>query len=188
MLFTGFLADNVVWKSPGRELPYEKVVVFLGGVKYVKTRTARHRQMRISFQEHFPSITRPLHALKSSRFDTEVTLYRDLVCESLLLIRSDFTLQQNLEIHKKMGMTDEQLEAYERQEREVCELSLVIRVLYVFSQARETSTQGSIIGEKMCDFISRHLASSCKELATHSLIFRHSSYEVVVANNSFISF
>lgn len=30
------------------------------------------------------------------------------------------TLQQNLEIHKKMGMTDEQLEAYERQEREVC--------------------------------------------------------------------
>lgn len=87
-----------------------------------------------------------------------------------------------------MGMTDEQLEAYERQEREVCELSLVIRVLYVFSQARETSTQGSIIGEKMCDFISRNLASSCKELATHSLIFRHSSDEVVVANNSFISF
>lgn len=29
------------------------------------------------------------------------------------------TVQQNLEIHKKMGMTDEQLEAYERQEREV---------------------------------------------------------------------
>lgn len=38
---------------------------------------------------------------------------------SLILNRSYFTLQQNLEIHKKMGMTDEQLEAYERQEREV---------------------------------------------------------------------
>ena len=30
-----------------------------------------------------------------------------------------FSLQQNLEIHKKMGMSDEQLEAYEKQEREV---------------------------------------------------------------------
>ena len=29
-------------------------------------------------------------------------------------------LQQNLEIHKKMAMSDEQLEAYERKEREVC--------------------------------------------------------------------
>lgn len=47
----------------------------------------------------------------------------DPFCESLVLIRSDFTLQQNLEIHKKMGMTDEQLEAYERQEREVCDIT-----------------------------------------------------------------
>ena len=53
-----------------------------------------------------------------------------LFCESLVLIRSDFTLQQNLEIHKKMGMTDEQLEAYERQEREVCHVTLVISVLF----------------------------------------------------------
>lgn len=60
-----------------------------------------------------------LHALKSCRSDSEMTLF----CESLVLIRSDFTLQQNLEIHKKMGMTDEQLEAYERQEREVCDIT-----------------------------------------------------------------
>ena len=33
-----------------------------------------------------------------------------------------FSTQQNLEIHKKMGMSDEQLEAYEKQEREVCVL------------------------------------------------------------------
>ena len=33
-----------------------------------------------------------------------------------------FSPQQNLEIHKKMGMSDEQLEAYEKQEREVCVL------------------------------------------------------------------
>jgi len=38
-----------------------------------------------------------------------------------------FWLQQNLEIHRKMGMTDEQLEAYERQEREVC-----ISAMFVF--------------------------------------------------------
>ena len=72
-----------------------------------------------------PIIVRPLHVSKYFRFDTEVTLYWDLVCGSLYLIRFDFTLQQNLEIHKKMGMTDEQLEAYERQEREVCDLDLM---------------------------------------------------------------
>ena len=35
-------------------------------------------------------------------------------------------------------MTDEQLEAYERQEREVCGLSLVKCMLYVFSRGMET--------------------------------------------------
>ena len=40
----------------------------------------------------------------------------------------------------------------------------------------------------MCDLISRHLASSCKELAICSLIFRYYSDEVVVTSNSFISF
>lgn len=49
-----------------------------------------------------------------------------------------------------MGMTDEQLEAYERQEREVCGLSVVKCMLYVFSRARETLTKGSIMeGKKM---------------------------------------
>ena len=42
-----------------------------------------------------------------------------LWCDLLSIFHSAF--QQNLEIHKKMAMSDEQLEAYERQEREVCE-------------------------------------------------------------------
>ena len=45
----------------------------------------------------------------------------------LKLLYYIFLLQQNLEIHRKMGMTDEQLEAYERQEREVC-----ISAMFVF--------------------------------------------------------
>ena len=40
-----------------------------------------------------------------------------------------FSPQQNLEIHKKMGMSDEQLEAYEKQEREVCVLIPLVLLL-----------------------------------------------------------
>ena len=88
------------------------------------------------------------------------------------MIRSDFTLQQNLEIHKKMGMTDEQLEAYERQEREVCHVN---RLLYVFSQARENRPFPSSLlplfqSESKCETIVMKMI--CMKMKLHAeLIF-----------------
>ena len=86
------------------------------------------------------------------------------------MIRSDFTLQQNLEIHKKMGMTDEQLEAYERQEREVCHVN---RLLYVFSQARENRPFPSSLlplfqSESKCETIVMKMTLICMKMKLYA--------------------
>lgn len=70
-----------------------------------------------------PTFTaQPFHVHKFPRCKFEVVweLSHCGLCANLNKL--GFSPQQNLEIHKKMGMSDEQLEAYEKQEREVCVL------------------------------------------------------------------
>lgn len=74
-----------------------------------------------------------------------------------------------------MGMTDEQLEAYERQEREVCDIT---RLAVSVQPSKGELKKRIENGEK--------IALICKELATCSEIFRHSTDKVVVTNNSYI--